>query len=443
MKKLAAMMLALLMALASTGIAEEVPFSEWIAGQDPVVTDVFAEDEVAPEAPVPEAPAFEPIGVGSRGETVAQLQAKLIELGILDSKADGIFGAASEAAVKYTQKALGWEETGVIQTADELNTILALVPGDGVNLAVGTSDEWSEWITPEYNAMHRCFTVSKVYPGDKQVGDPYTCQVEVEFSNVTMTEGIEDGGFRFQTQAAVDGEWGDVGASNFWNVHIVQLFAPPADGVYKYVSTGYINETSVNAEQFDVGFRCDNWASGQFRVRCVKVEKGSIATDWSQSPKDMGDGINLAMGTSGDWSEWMTPEYNAMHRCFTVSKVYPGEKQVGDPYTCQVEVEFSNVTMTEGIEDGGFRFQTQGAVDGEWGDVGASNFWNVHIVQLFAPPADGVYKYVSTGYINETSVNAEQFDIGFRCDNWASGQFRVRCIKVEKGMNATDWSPAP
>ena len=139
MKKLVAMVLALLMVLISVGIAEEVPFSEWIAGQDPVVTDVFAEEvptpEVpAPEAPVPEAPVFEPIGVGSRGETVAQLQEKLIELGILDGKADGVFGPASEAAVKYTQKALGWEETGAIQTADELNTILALVPGDGVNL---------------------------------------------------------------------------------------------------------------------------------------------------------------------------------------------------------------------------------------------------------------------------------------------------------------------
>ena len=163
MKKLVAMMLALLMVLISVGIAEEVPFSEWIAGQDPVVTDVFAEEvptpEVpAPEAPVPEAPVFEPIGVGSRGETIAQLQAKLIELGILDSKADGVFGPASEAAVKYTQKAIGWEETGVIQTADELNTILALVPGDGVNLAVQTSSEWSEWLVPEYNAENVGFT---------------------------------------------------------------------------------------------------------------------------------------------------------------------------------------------------------------------------------------------------------------------------------------------
>ena len=44
MKKLVAMTLALLMVFMSVAIAEEIPFSEWLALQDPVVTDVFAEE---------------------------------------------------------------------------------------------------------------------------------------------------------------------------------------------------------------------------------------------------------------------------------------------------------------------------------------------------------------------------------------------------------------
>ena len=293
MKKLVVMVLALLMVFMSAAIAEEIPFSEWLAGQDSVVTDVFAEEAPAletpapeshaPEAPVPEAPTFEPIGIGSRGETVAQLQAKLIELGILNSKADGIFGAASEAAVKYTQKALGWEETGTIQTADELNTILALVPGDGVNLAVGTSDEWSEWIVPEYNAENKRITVSTAYLGEKNVGDIYTCQVEIEFADVTTTPDIEGGSFLFFANGTVDDTWGELGASNVWR-GVVDLKEVPTNGVYRFTKTKKIQLVDVNSSSFELGFRCDYWASGQFRVRCIKVEKGMTATDWTPAP---------------------------------------------------------------------------------------------------------------------------------------------------------------
>ena len=287
MKKLVAMALALLMVLASAGIAEEVPFSEWIAGQNRVVTDVFAGEAPAPEvptpeAPAPEAPAFEPIGVGSRGETVAQLQAKLIELGILDSKADGVFGPASEAAVKYTQKALGWEETGVIQTADELNTILALVPGDGVNLAVGTSDEWSEWMSPNYNESNQTFYVSYATLDDTDIGDAFTCQVEIEFKNVIGADNETSlGGFNFRTQGSVDGNWE---IDNIWNPCLVNLRETPQNGIYKYIFTSRITQNNVNGHLFNIGFRCDFWESGSFRVRRIKIEKGTKNTDWTPAP---------------------------------------------------------------------------------------------------------------------------------------------------------------
>ena len=439
MKKLAAMMLALLMVLASVGIAEEVPFSEWLAGQDPVVTDVFAGEAPAPEvptpeAPAPEAPAFEPIGVGSRGETVAQLQAKLIELGILDSKADGIFGAASEAAVKYTQKALGWEETGVIQTADELNTILALVPGDGVNLAVGTSDEWSEWITPEYNVENQCFTVAYAYIEDQQIGDVFSSQVEIEFSNVTATIDKQEN-FSFGAQGSVDGAWN---AWNIWNNSLVKLDSAPEDGVYKYIGLSGITETNLNSLQFNLGFRCDYWASGSFRVRRVKVEKGRFATEWSKSERDIGDGINIAIGTSSEWSEWMTPVINMENQCFGVAFMYPGERRIGDTYSCQVEIEFVDVSANPD-EGKHFGFNAQGAVDDTW-DI--ENIWNSKLVRLSEIPDNGVYKFTSTSVISDRNVDSVKFNIGFRCDNWNSGSFRVRCVKVERGTTCTEWTPA-
>ena len=55
----------------------------------------------------------------SRGEAVAALQARLIELGHLNDVADGIYGAKTAAAVRAFQAAAGLEETGVADEATQ------------------------------------------------------------------------------------------------------------------------------------------------------------------------------------------------------------------------------------------------------------------------------------------------------------------------------------
>jgi len=311
MKKLFAVVTVLMLITVSATMAERIPFTEWLEQQTAVAEQPIVQDEPqvaegtalvavseaeATEEPyggTPEEaygesteealPEFAQIGMGSQGIYVEKLQEKLNQLGIPAGKVDGRFGTMTEAALKTVQKALGWEETGVVETVDELNEIMGIEPGDGVNLAVGTSEEWSEWMTPEYNAEDRCFTVSTAYLGDKRVGEPYTCQVEIEFSGVTATQDIENNGFLFLAQGRVDEAWGELGASNVWN-SLVKLYESPADGVYKYTITKKIRDINVNATSFELGFRCDYWASGQFRVRCVKVEKGMNATDWTPAP---------------------------------------------------------------------------------------------------------------------------------------------------------------
>ena len=109
--------------------------------------------------------------------------------------------------------------------------------------------------------------------------------------------------------------------------------------------------------------------------------------------------------------------------------------KLGDTYTCQIEIEFSGVNKTAG-ED--FRFWTQGATDGVW-TIG--NIWNSNLIILTDVPSDGVYTYTVTNTLTEDMANASTFDIGFRYDNWASGKFRVRHVKIEKGDEATEWTP--
>lgn len=56
----------------------------------------------------------EPVKRGASGASVQSIQARLIELGYLDGKADGIFGAGTEKAVKAFQGQHGFLRDGII-----------------------------------------------------------------------------------------------------------------------------------------------------------------------------------------------------------------------------------------------------------------------------------------------------------------------------------------
>lgn len=150
------------------------------------------------------------------------------------------------------------------------------------------------------------------------------------------------------------------------------------------------------------------------------------------------EGLNLAADVSTNtegWSEWMTPWKDTENSCFNIGYANLGKKTNGDNYTCQLEVEFKAVSVTPGKE---FRFLTQGERDGKWT---AGNVWNGKLVNLNEVPEDGVYSFTSTVVIDDNMAKVSRFDLGFRCDYWASGSFRVRNVKVEKGDTATEWSP--
>lgn len=150
------------------------------------------------------------------------------------------------------------------------------------------------------------------------------------------------------------------------------------------------------------------------------------------------EGRNLArdirIGQDG-WSEWMTPNPNILNCTFNIGTVNLGPKQDGDVYTSQIEIEFRNVTATPNQE---FHNWTQGAQDNRWF---TGNPWNGNLVNLYEPPGDGVYKFESAVAVSGDMANVSTFNLGFRCDYWESGSFRVRNVKVEKGDTRGEWSP--
>ena len=102
---------------------------------------------------------------GSRGEAVKTVQQKLIRWGYLNGKADGIFGAATEKAVRYFQRKNGLKEDGIVGPA----TFEAL----GMRASGGTQAGGADSYTNEDT-----YLLARCIYGEAR-GEPYTGQVAV------------------------------------------------------------------------------------------------------------------------------------------------------------------------------------------------------------------------------------------------------------------------
>lgn len=148
-------------------------------------------------------------------------------------------------------------------------------------------------------------------------------------------------------------------------------------------------------------------------------------------------GINLVrdvrFGLDG-WSEWMTPTFDTTNCCYYIGKATLGEKRVGDVYTVQCEIEFSNVTSTMNEK---FLFCTLGETDNSWE---LSSPWS-QLLWTESVPENGCIKLSTKWVVDENNVKSCEINIGFRCDNWSSGRFRVRNLCITKGEYSEKWYP--
>ena len=149
-------------------------------------------------------------------------------------------------------------------------------------------------------------------------------------------------------------------------------------------------------------------------------------------------GTNLIKGTSGNWSDWIVITPNASDFCKVLATVdTPDGLAEGADYTTQIDIEFADVASTGGHTALAL---TQGTVDGSW-----SHVFNVFADSLLPrqTPVNAVYHLSRTNKAQKSNTANRKFQLGIRCDWFASGKFRWRRIKAEKGSKATDWSPAP
>lgn len=171
-----------------------------------------------------------------------------------------------------------WEDDGKVKKAQYYNLDNDLIKCEGINIIqniVYNPDGWSDWMTPIPGYENSYFDIGFTNLGDKTSGDAYSCQLEIEFKGVQAIDGEP---LYFWTQGSQDGRWY---TGNVWNGELIDLYSPPNDGIYMFNSTVVVSEEMMLVSRFGIGFRCDNWASGSFRIRNVQIVKGGNPIEWT------------------------------------------------------------------------------------------------------------------------------------------------------------------
>lgn len=189
---------------------------------------------------------------------------------------------------------------GAFQTSTQTDILNSNVQVGGRNLLLGTSDSWSEWVTPtaNFNNWTKYWYISK---NDELLdwataGQSVTFSMDIEFSGVTKSS---SGTFKIYSQDCFKSV-SNVGVDDVNNVDwntgaaatALNLLTPPADGIYTFTKTVSFSAAHTTRYALVFSIRADYWASGKYRIRRVKYELGNKATDWSPAPEDVTSGIN-------------------------------------------------------------------------------------------------------------------------------------------------------
>lgn len=149
-------------------------------------------------------------------------------------------------------------------------------------------------------------------------------------------------------------------------------------------------------------------------------------------------GRNLLKNTSSNWSNWIAITPNIVNFVVNIGTLTIEDGLIPDAwYSSQIELEFTDVTSTEGHTATAW---SQGSVDNGWNEI-----FNPFAQNLLPQTAikNTVYNLKRSNKANKTNAKNKKFGFQIRCDYFASGKIRYRKAKWETGNKPTDWSPAP
>ncbi|MCO4661200.1 Chromosome partition protein Smc [Streptococcus infantarius subsp. infantarius] len=175
-------------------------------------------------------------------------------------------------------------ENNITAKANELSSKITSVEGKiptsagGRNLALGTSDEWSNPYTWFNGDVNNVIYIAKVLTSGLKVGDTLKAYVEVKYKNIVPAEGKTA---KIWTQ--------DSGNVTEWNNGGFSFSEPKTlsgSGEIIFEITDTMHSDHLKNTYWNWSFRTDYVASGSIQFRLAKVEAGDLSTPWSPAPED-------------------------------------------------------------------------------------------------------------------------------------------------------------
>lgn len=197
-----------------TPVPPAVSDSDTTAEIPPVVSSADTEEPAPEEEEQDEIPAdaYEGIAYGSRGDDVTRLQTRLIELGYLADRADGIFGRNTERAVMSFQQTSGLAMTGTANRYTE-----ELLYSDSAPSAPESVDH-EDVLNPTYNTDYYIIvyldTCTVRVLGKDAFGHynqeikVFTCSVGLDNDDCYTPSGLYKLGDRYEWCKMVDDSYG-------------------------------------------------------------------------------------------------------------------------------------------------------------------------------------------------------------------------------------------
>lgn len=297
----------------------------------------------------------------------------------------------------------------------------------------------SKATTVEQTANGLKATISKDYQTTVQADGKYSTKAELSATSDSLSAKITE--TTKTANGAMDKASSVEQTASGLSVRITEAASEAASAVQAANSLkSTVESNTANITQ--VGKTADGLVT---RTSALEQNLSGFKTTVSQTytPKTDFDnlsigGTNLMTGTSSDWSDWHDITPNIANSCVTIGMIAATDGlEAGADYTSQIQIEFADVASSTGHTA---KAWTQGVVDGGW-----TGIFNPFTYGLLPDTAieDKTYTLSHSNKATEANAANHTFEFAVRCDWFASGRFRWRRAKCEKGSKPTDWSPAP
>ena len=354
----------------------------------------------------------------------------------VEQTADGIRTTLSEDYTSTKDMELKYStKTELEQTADGLRSSITSVKStaegavEKANSAQETADGVKRTLTSDYTSA-------------KDADLKYSTKAELEATSESLSSSLSS--VRRTADGAVTAASKAQQTADGVSLDLSKNYQSKAQADATYATRTSLKATS-DALSASISSTAKTAQSAVDKATSLEANLNGFKTTVSQTYTTKDDldklsvgGTNLIKGTSGNWSDWIVITPNASDFCKVLATVdTPDGLAEGADYTTQIDIEFADVASTGGHTALAL---TQGTVDGS-----LSHVFNVFADSLLTrqTPVNAVYHLSRTNKAQKSNTANRKFQLGIRCDWFASGKFRWRRIKAEKGSKATDWSPAP